>query len=115
MLVAVGATAPKLAVDARYLIVPRGLRLTAQHILYLALTYESGITNENMQRGTFGNVITYPEFSDPTDWAVIADPMVALAIYITDNQVTDVVHQRRDPRQGAALPQCDGGGSQTSV
>lgn len=100
MLVAAGGTAPKLAVDARYLIVPRGLRLAAQHILYPSLTYETGITSENMQRGTFGDVITCPEFSDPTDWAAVADPTVAPAIYIgerfglmpeiyiADNQVT---------------------------
>ena len=100
MLVAAGAAAPKLAVDARYLIVPRGLRLAAQRILYPSLTYENGITSENMQRGKFGDVITCPEFSDPSDWAAVADPMLAPAIYIgerfglmpeiyiADNQVT---------------------------
>lgn len=82
MLVASGGTAPKLAVDARYLVVPRGLRLTAQHILYPSLTYESGITSENMQRGQFGDVVVCPEFSDPTDWAAVADPTIAPAIYI---------------------------------
>ena len=77
-----GATAPKLAVDARYLIVPRGLRLTAQRILYPSLAYEANITSENLQRGQFGDVVVCPEFSDPTDWAAVADPTVAPAIYI---------------------------------
>ena len=82
MLVASGATAPKLAVDARYLVVPRALRLTAQRILYPSLAYEANITSENLQRGQFGDVVVCPEFSDPTDWAAVADPMVAPAIYI---------------------------------
>lgn len=66
MLVPSGATAPKLAVDARYLVVPRALRLTAQKILYPSLAYEANITSKNMQRGAFGDVITCPKFSDPT-------------------------------------------------
>lgn len=82
MLVASGGTAPKLAVNGRYLVVPRALQLTAQKILYPTLAYESGITSENMQRGQFGDVVTCPEFSDPTDWAVVADPLVAPSIYI---------------------------------
>ena len=100
MLVASGAAAPKLAVDARYLVVPRGLRLTAQRILYPSLAYEPNITSENLQRGQFGDVVVCPEFTDPTDWAAVADPAVAPAIYIgerfglmpeiyiADNQVT---------------------------
>ena len=82
MLVASGGTAPKLAVDARYLIVPRALRLTAQRILYPSLAYEANITSENLQRGQFGDVVVCPEFSDPTDWAAVADPTIAPAIYI---------------------------------
>jgi hypothetical protein len=99
MLTAGNGTAPKLAVDARYLIVPRSLRLTAQHILYPSLVYEANYTSENLQRGQFGDVITCPEFTDSNDWAAVADPAVAPAImigerfglmpeiYIADNQV----------------------------
>lgn len=82
MLAPSGATAPKLAVDGRYCIVPRQLRLAAQKILYPSLAYEANITSENMQRGQFGDVITCPEMSDATDWACVADPAVAPAIYI---------------------------------
>ena len=82
MLVAGNGNAPKLAVDARYLIVPRSLRLTAQRILYPSLAYEANITSENLQRGQFGDVITCPEFTDPNSWAAAADPAVAPAIYI---------------------------------
>ena len=100
MLVAAGGTAPKLAVDARYLVVPRALRLTAQHILYPSLTYEANITSENLQRGQFGDVVVCPEFTDANDWAAVADPVIAPAIYvgerfglmpeiyIADNQLT---------------------------
>ena len=77
-----GVTGPKQAVDARYLIVPRGLRLAAQRILYPSLAYEANITSENLQRGQFGDVIVCPEFSDPTDWAAVADPAIAPAIFI---------------------------------
>ncbi|MBQ4514530.1 MAG: hypothetical protein II969_16175 [Anaerolineaceae bacterium] len=82
MLVAADAAAPKLAVDARYLIVPRSLRLTAQRILYPSLVYEANYTSENLQRGQFGDVITCPEFTDANSWAAVADPSVAPAIYI---------------------------------
>lgn len=82
LLAPAGVTGPKQAVDARYLIVPRGLRLAAQRILYPSLTYEANITSENLQRGQFGDVIVCPEFSDPTDWAAVADPAIAPAIFI---------------------------------
>ena len=98
MLTAGNGKAPKLAVDARFLIVPRSLRLAAQHILYPSLTYEANITSENLQRGQFGDVITCPEFTDSNNWAAVADPALAPAIiigerfglmpeiYIADNQ-----------------------------
>lgn len=82
LLAPTGITGPKQAVDARYLIVPRGLRLTAQRILYPSLAYEANITSENLQRGQFGDVIVCPEFSDPSDWAAVADPSIAPAIFI---------------------------------
>ncbi len=105
-----GITGPKQAVDARYLIVPRGLRLTAQRILYPSLAYEANITSENLQRGQFGDVIVCPEFSDPTDWAAVADPAIAPAIfigerfglmpeiYIADNQVTGALFTNDEVR-----------------
>lgn len=110
MLAPSGVTGPKQAVDARYLIVPRGLRLAAQRILYPSLTYEANITSENLQRGQFGDVIVCPEFTDPTDWAAVADPAVAPAIfigerfgllpeiYIADNQVTGALFTNDEVR-----------------
>ena len=81
MLVAAGGTAPKLALDARYLIVPRGLRLTAQQILYPALERAANIVTENMQRGEQGDVITCPEFTGE-NWAAVADPRLAPGIIV---------------------------------
>ena len=110
MLVAAGGTAPKLAVDGRYCIVPRALRLAAQKVLYPSLAYEANITSENMQRGQFGDVITCPEFTDATDWAVVADPVVAPSIYlcerfgilpeiyIADNQITGALFTNDEVR-----------------
>ncbi|MHC1773509.1 MAG: hypothetical protein AB9907_17575 [Flexilinea sp.] len=110
MLVDGGGTSPKLAIDARYLVVPRKLRLTAQRILYPSLAWEADYTSENMQRGHFGDVITCPELSDATDWAAVADPALAPAIYvgerfglmpeiyIADNQLTGALFTHDEVR-----------------
>ncbi len=84
MLVGALGTAPKLALDAKYLIVPRGLRLTGRQILYPSWEREVGIVSENMQRGEMGDVITCPEMSDPNDWAAAADPRLAPGIIIAE-------------------------------
>ena len=82
MAVGSGGTAPKLALDARYLVVPRDLRLTAMNLLYPSFAHESSIFSENMQRGQMGDVITCPEFSDANDWAALADPRLAPGIIL---------------------------------
>jgi hypothetical protein len=82
MLVAGGETAPRLALDPRYLLVPRKLRLAAMQILYPQWERQATIFSENMQRGELGDVIVVPEFIDDTDWAAVADPRLAPAIYV---------------------------------
>jgi len=82
MAVASGGTAPKLALDARYLLVPRELRLTGMNILYPSFAHESSIFSENMQKGQMGDVITCPEFNDANDWAALADPRLAPGIIL---------------------------------
>jgi len=77
-------TKPKLALDAKYMLVPRGLRLTGMRILYPTFERESNIFSENMQRGELGDVITVPEFSDVNDWAALADPRFAPGIIIAE-------------------------------
>lgn len=80
--VASGGTAPKQALDAKYLIVPRDLRLSAMNLLYPSFAHESNIFSENMQKGQMGDVITCPEFSDANDWAACADPRLAPGIIL---------------------------------
>lgn len=77
-------TKPMLAVDARYLLVPRALRLTARQILYPTFERESNIFSENMLRGELGDVITVPDWTDATDWAAMADPNLVSGIIIAE-------------------------------
>ena len=82
LVISSGATAAKQAIDAKYLLVPRGLRLTGMQILYPSFSHESNIFSENMQQGQMGDVITVPEFSDANDWAAVADPRLAPGIIL---------------------------------
>jgi len=84
MVVGSGGTAPRLALDARYLVVPRDLRLAGMNILYPSFAHESSIFSENMQKGQMGDVITCPEFTDLSDWAAVADPRLAPGIIVAE-------------------------------
>jgi hypothetical protein len=75
-------TGPKMAINPKYLLVPRALQLTGMKILYPNMENASNITSENQQRGAPGDVITVPEWTDTTDWAAVCDPRIAPAIYI---------------------------------
>ena len=82
MLVAGGETAPKLAIDPRYLLVPRTKRLAAYRILYPDLAYEANMFSNNMQQQTWGDVVCVPEWTDAFKWAAVCDPAVAPAIIL---------------------------------
>jgi hypothetical protein len=82
MLVASGETGPRLALDPKYLLVPRALRLAGMRILYPSFERESNIFSENLQRGEFGDVITVPDWQDANDWAAACDPRLAPAVII---------------------------------
>ena len=82
MLVADGEAGPRLALDPKYLLVPRALRLTGMRILYPSFERESNIFSENLQRGEFGDVITIPDWQDANDWAAACDPRLAPAVII---------------------------------
>jgi hypothetical protein len=77
-----GGLGPRLALDPKYLLVPRELRLTAMRILYPSFEREANFFSENMQRGEYGDVITVPEWSNPTHWAAVCDPRLAPAIIL---------------------------------
>ena len=73
---------PKMAINPRYLLVPRALQLSAMKILYPTLENAASIYSENQQRGQPGDVVTVPEWSDSSDWAAVCDPRLAPAVYI---------------------------------
>jgi hypothetical protein len=73
---------PALAVDPKYLLAPRELRLTAMKIIYPSLENAANIYSENQQRGQPGDVLVVPEWTDATDWAAACDPHVAPAIFV---------------------------------
>ncbi len=73
---------PKMALNPRYLLVPRPLQLAAMKILYPSLENAANIYSENQQRGQPGDVITVPEWTDPNDFAAVCDPRLAPAIFI---------------------------------
>jgi hypothetical protein len=77
-------TGPKLALDARYLVVPRSLRLTAMQVLYPNWERAATFFTENMQKGELGDVVTCPEFTDTNNWAAVADPKIAPAIVVAE-------------------------------
>jgi hypothetical protein len=84
LLVPEGVNGPMQALDARYLLVPRGLRLTGQRILYPSWEREANIVSDNLQKGAMGDVITCPEFADANDWAAAADPRLAPGIILAE-------------------------------
>jgi hypothetical protein len=83
-MISTDSSKPMLAVDARYLLVPRSLRLTARQILYPTFERESNIFSENMLRGELGDVITVPDWTDANDWAAMADPNLVPGIIIAE-------------------------------
>lgn len=84
MLAGESGSAPRLALDGRYLLAPRSLRLTGMRILYPSFEREANIFSENLQRGQMGDVITVPEFTDASDWAAVADPRLAPGIILAE-------------------------------
>lgn len=73
---------PRMAINPRFLLVPRALQLAAMKILYPTLENAANIYSENQQRGQPGDVITVPEWTDATNWAAACDPRVAPAIFV---------------------------------
>jgi len=75
-------TGPRMAVDPRYLLVPRALELTAKQVRYGIWDASSNIHAENWTRGDTGDVVVVPEWTDANDWAAVCDPTIAPAIYV---------------------------------
>jgi hypothetical protein len=51
-------------------------------ILYPEWENASNIHSENMQRQRMGDVVVVPEWTDATDWAAVADPVIAPGIIV---------------------------------
>jgi hypothetical protein len=77
-------TGPAMAVNPKYLLVPRKLQLTGMKILYPTLENAAQIYSENQQRGQPGDVITVPEWTDEKDWAAVVDPRIVPGIFVGD-------------------------------
>lgn len=75
-------TGPKQAVDPKYLLAPRELRLTAMKILYPSWENAANVHSENQQRGELGDVVVVPEWTDATDWAAVVDPRLVPGIIV---------------------------------
>jgi hypothetical protein len=75
-------TGPAMAIDPKFCLVPRELRLTAMKILYPQWENAANIHSENLQRGDMGDVVVVPEWTDATDWAAVADPRLVPGIVI---------------------------------
>ena len=75
-------TGPAMAMDPKYCLVPRELRLTAMKILYPQWENLANINSENLQRGEMGDVVVVPEWTDATDWAAVVDPRLVPGIVV---------------------------------
>lgn len=73
-----------MALDPRYCLVPRELRLTAMKILYPEWENAANIHSENMQRGALGDVVVVPEWTDANNWAAVVDPHLVPGIVVCE-------------------------------
>ena len=74
-------TGPKMAVDPRYCLVPRALGKTARDLFLNQWDITDNKHAENLLKGLVVPLIV-PEWTDTTDWAAVADPAIAPAIYV---------------------------------
>ena len=72
---------PQMAVNPKFLLVPRPLQKTAMEICGGSFVRESGYVYDNVLKGTAVPVVV-PEWTDANDWAAVCDPRIAPAIYI---------------------------------
>ncbi len=72
---------PALAINPKFLLVPRALQKTAYEILQANFAREESYMYDNVLKGS-GVPVVVPEWTDGNDWAAACDPRVAPAIYI---------------------------------
>lgn len=72
---------PRMAVNPRFMLVPRALQKTALEICSGSFVRETDHMYDNVLKGSAVPVVV-PEWTDPNDWAAICDPRVAPAIFV---------------------------------
>ncbi len=75
-------TGSKMAVNPKYLLVPRALQLTGRKILEPLWENSANIHSENLMRQGADAVVTVPEWTDANDWAAVCDPEIVPGICI---------------------------------
>ncbi|MCB2210190.1 hypothetical protein KQH62_04790 [bacterium] len=74
-------TGPKMAVNPKFLLIPRALQKTAFQILQGEFVREQDYVYDNVLKGA-GAPLVVPEWADPSSWAAACDPVIAPAIYV---------------------------------
>jgi len=74
-------TGPKMAVNPKYLLIPRTLQKTAFQILQGEFVREQDYVYDNVLKGT-GVPLVVPEWTDADNWAAACDPAVTPAVYV---------------------------------
>jgi len=78
---ALRGTGPALAVNPKFILIPRALQKTAMELCTGALVRESGYVYDNVLKGSAVPVVV-PDWADESDWAAVCDPRVAPAIFV---------------------------------
>lgn len=74
-------TGPMMAINPKFIMVPRALQKTAMEICTGALVRESGFVYDNVLKGSAVPVVV-PEWTDEDNWAAACDPRVVPAIFV---------------------------------
>ena len=72
---------PQMAVNPKYLLVPRALQRTAMEICQGNFVREENYVFDNVLKGSAVPLVV-PEWTDANDWAAVCDPRVAPAIFV---------------------------------
>lgn len=78
---ALRGTGPALAINPKFILIPRALQKTAMELCTGALVRESGYVYDNVLKGSAVPVVV-PDWSDDSDWAAVCDPRVVPAIFV---------------------------------
>lgn len=73
---------PAMAVNPRYLLVPKDLELAAMKVLYGEYDATASVIGSNLQRQRLGDVVVVPEWTDVNDWAAAVDPRLVPGIIV---------------------------------